>query len=557
MKTIEPKWLFLIAAALFGSLIYALLPQGIIAFNDDFAYLRSVVETLQRGRPWTDDWLEPWAAGFSTISALLFKISGSFYAATYGLLAISAGASFFIICQLLHFRRFTWTTTIQISLLFLTWPTMLWKQVEFTGVALYLPCLLGALWTAETRKWGRFSLFLLLAISTRQSAVVWCVLPIAAIIEDKRRLIIQSWRQIFWPSMCVAAGFVSYYSLGYFMNNTTAQRVYTDKIWTNWSITQASHGILVGGIALSVAIGSGAWLQRLNRENSTGFSQGWRVTFGVACAGLLLLGFQISDHVAFEQETFNSASGHAILTCVAVIGLLGLGHSYSLRLIPLSGALAAIAVVTTRGVIWDYYLFDICLLGLLAVGNTVKRVPELPPFRWMVRVLACFLLVFQFTVLIRIKSSLDRMHALTDLGTRTLEERRLPPNQASFLPFGVMAWYFFPLQMPYFKNDGADPADFGAVLDHSTVSFAWRYSQPLRWLPNHNGGWSPDRNLIIIEGKFNYCWLYGVEVQFLRMPPSSIQPAKRAYPSDYRLPRFPRDDAGWRELIRMYPNSTH
>jgi len=73
--------------------------------NDDFGYLRSVVSTLQRGRLWTDDWLEPWAAGLSLLSALLFKATDSFYFATYGLLALLAAGAFFAAGRLLLARN--------------------------------------------------------------------------------------------------------------------------------------------------------------------------------------------------------------------------------------------------------------------------------------------------------------------------------------------------------------------------------------------------------------------------------------------------------------------
>jgi hypothetical protein len=50
------------AALAFGGLIVLTLPALVVVFNDDFGYLRSMLHTIRHARPWTDDWLEPWAA---------------------------------------------------------------------------------------------------------------------------------------------------------------------------------------------------------------------------------------------------------------------------------------------------------------------------------------------------------------------------------------------------------------------------------------------------------------------------------------------------------------
>ena len=77
-----------------GALFWLMLPAGVTVMNDDFGYVGSVVETIQRGRPWTDEWLAPWSASLAVCSALLFKLTGSFLVATQGLQAAGvAGAA--------------------------------------------------------------------------------------------------------------------------------------------------------------------------------------------------------------------------------------------------------------------------------------------------------------------------------------------------------------------------------------------------------------------------------------------------------------------------------
>lgn len=88
----------------FGALVYLLLPAEVTTVGDDFGYYRSIIETLQHHRPWTDAWLEPWAASLSTIAAIVFQLTGSFHLATYGLQAVLAALACGILCRLLQQR---------------------------------------------------------------------------------------------------------------------------------------------------------------------------------------------------------------------------------------------------------------------------------------------------------------------------------------------------------------------------------------------------------------------------------------------------------------------
>src|SRR3954464_4419718 len=83
-----------IGAILCAGAMWMMQPARVIPFDDDFGYLRSVIETIQHQRPWTDDWLEPWAASLSCLAAGVFKITGSFKLATHGVLSLLAGLTF-------------------------------------------------------------------------------------------------------------------------------------------------------------------------------------------------------------------------------------------------------------------------------------------------------------------------------------------------------------------------------------------------------------------------------------------------------------------------------
>jgi hypothetical protein len=549
-KAFSPKTPLVIGAVAYGLFIYALLPQGIVALNDDFGYLRSVVATLQHGRPWTDDWLEPWAAGLSLSSALLFKATGSFYFATYGLLALLAAVAFFAAGRLLA-RNLPIGRVLVLTTLGLTFPTLLWKQVQFTGLALYLPCLLVALWAAESRRWGAFFAAWVLALSTRQSALAWAALPVAALVTDWLAGGKSGWRRGLAPALSLFAGIGLYLALARFMNKTVAQQAITDRMWAHWSLAQATVALRTGGIALLLAAGLGAWAQGGIGLPRAGENRRWLWVIGVGVAGVFLLAVNVRDHVACEFPTFDSIWGAGYVRVGVALGAAGLALGrFSWRPLPLAGALLALMVLSLRGAIWDYYLLDVCLFGFFAVeaaapGGATAGVLE----RWVPRIAVGVSALFHAGTVLPVKSTLDRTHVLFDLGSRALEEGRLEPQKASFLPFGLMAWYYFPLHVRDGWKPGTDLVDFGGCLEQDTVLIAWRYSRPLRRLPGHHDDLPEDRRGVIVGGKFNYCWLYGVEVLLLPAPPGNVRAAKRPYPANYRLPTFPRDDAGWRDLI--------
>ncbi|HET7538187.1 MAG TPA: hypothetical protein VFJ90_17125, partial [Candidatus Didemnitutus sp.] len=541
-----------LAAAVYGLFVYLLMPRAVFALSDDFAYLRSVVLTLQHGRPWTDEWLEPWNAGFASLSAVVFWITKNFHFATYGLLGILAGTFFFGVCRLLQSRGLATWTAIALAGIGLTFPTMFWKTVDFTGVALYAPCLVLALGAAEKRRWGWFLVWWALALSTRQSALVWGVLPLAAYYEDWRTDQ-RTGRAWFLPVFVVTVGALLFRGLASSMNETMAQRAITGRAWELWDWRTAASGWAIGAVVLLVALGLAAIVARFVVSGKT-TARAWPkplLAVGLVAVAVLLW-MKPGDFISFEHAGFESIAGALDLKLVVLLAGTGLllGR-FAFRPVPLAGALAAVAVLGARSLIWDYYLLEVAVFGFFAMeANSDGREPA---GSWRLAWLApaALLVGLNATAIVRFKAEMDRCHAVCALGSEALESGRLPPDEASFLPFGLMAWYYFPLYLQHDGAGGKDPADFGRYLKQDTVAIAWRFSKPLRGLHDHDGDLPADRSAEIIEGKFNYCWFYGAEVVLLRNPSSQVRPAKSPYPGGYALPPFPRDNAGWRALIEQ------
>jgi uncharacterized membrane protein len=90
----------------------------------------------------------------------------------------------FVLTLLLRSRGLNAGLAILASATALTFPTVLWKSLEFTAVAFYIPSLFAALWFAERRRWVWFLVVWIMAMASRQSAITWVALPLGAFFED-------------------------------------------------------------------------------------------------------------------------------------------------------------------------------------------------------------------------------------------------------------------------------------------------------------------------------------------------------------------------------------
>lgn len=269
-------------AFLAALLTWAIFPRGIMPLNDGFGYLRSILLTFQHGRPWTDDWLEPWAAGFSTLGAIVLWTTHSMYVATYIVSALLAGIAAWFIAEILADRGVSPLLAGLGGLVMMPFPTILWKIVEVNCFSLYLVCLLAAIRLSAKGQWGAFLFFWALALCTRQTAVAWGVIPATAGIAALAHRSGKPWA-LAKPWLLVLAGGAWFFLVKAMMNKTHAQAVITDHIWDDWSWAAvprsggAGLGVCLAGLGLgNVAIGRLAVLRENRRRLLVAGSMGGR-----------------------------------------------------------------------------------------------------------------------------------------------------------------------------------------------------------------------------------------------------------------------------------------
>ena len=540
-------------ACLYGAFVFAALPTLVLVVNDDFGYLQSIVGTMHRGRPWTDDWLEPWAASLSVLSALIVKISGSFRAATSGAQGAFAALALAGAAGLFHARGLSAARSLLIALVVVTFPTVFLKQVEFTGTALYIPCLLWAMWAAERRRWLVFLAIWTIAVATRQSALAWLALPAWSALVSWRTA--PARREWLVPAAAVVGAGAIFAVLSLTMNHTHAHRMITDRLSSTFDPTIAAM-IVATGLTIAVGFfGLGAAVVSA-RNSAVARSPYWhlRAIVAIASAALVFVAFparmvlpeQHSNGFAHNFETY-----FAFLLIVAAAGWTL--PALSVRWSHVLAASAALGLLAIRGRSWDYYFLDVAAFAFFApMAAAVVRSTALP--RRSVGVAAVtaavgLLVGHHARAAFDTKRSLDHAAALISLAEPSLRDGRLEPEDVGFAPFGFAGWTLY----PYFvANDGRDDPGIGNFVGYERPGAVdvrtappFRGEEPLvsRTLVH------PDDPALIATGLFRVGWFWHQRVAILHGS-GDRQPALLTIDrSRYSPTPFPLNDTEWLALI--------
>ncbi|MFT3830516.1 MAG: hypothetical protein QM691_12515 [Opitutaceae bacterium] len=537
----------------FGLLVYGTLPSGVAALNDDFGYLRSVIETLQRGRPWTDDWLEPWAASLSALSAVVFKLTGSFLAATQGVAALCAAGAAGAAAVLWRARGAGRDGALVLALLLLSFPTLFWKTIEFTGMVLYLPGLLWAIWAAERRRWGLFFIAWALACASRQSAVAWLVIPLGVGAVALRRG--EAWRK---PGLVLVGGAGWLAVLSWGMNHTAAQRLITGSWWQRADIADAGRNLVMGSAVLGAMLGIGWFIQGcLSRRWAVPATRPLQTLGIMATTALLLVGVNRVGRMYFEHECFAGLAGAiqvAACGAIAVTGWLTVRGRIAPEL--LLASFSSLALVALRPAVWDYYFVDVALFALFAARIPATGEPVRAGEVWprVLGVSCCaFVLAMQARSLWITKCRVDRDYAFGCVAEAALRRGGLGADELAGLPHGFQGWHLHP---HYAAHEGAGSADIGGFIHYIREGAVELRQSPLRF-------WPDSRSLRPLAGEAagrvlgsrvsRVGWIWHQRFSLLRAR-EGIRPTKLVLAlGRYRRLQFPLTDAEWAALIRERP----
>ncbi|HEX7777778.1 MAG TPA: hypothetical protein VF424_00990 [Vicinamibacterales bacterium] len=529
--------------------IYALLPGIVVAVNDDFAYFRSVLQTLEHARPWTNDFLEPWAAGQSVLSALIFKATGSFHLATLGIQTLAAGAAVAGVVALLR-AGLGPVRCLLVAVLLLSCPTVLAKSLEFTSVVLYLPCLLWAIWAAERRRWAAFFLIWAFAFSNRQSAIAWLALPA---LDALSRWRIPGSRpiDIARPAAVLVLSGVMFVMLSGFMNKTQSQTLLTDHLLERVEITKVVHYALIGWAMMLVSIGLGSAAIGLGEPNAARPRHLARRTIVTAIVGSVVVAVLVfRNWMKFEHSgTLTVGAGYlTILFLLAAVGWAALRVSVRWPLI--AAAAASVVLASLRVPVSDYYYIDAAILAFFSVVPVRTGAPA--PAVWRTRaVAAAFAGAIAFVHVrsaIELKDFWDRAVATTLLAEQSLRSGQIGPADLSFAEFGFQGWHLY----PYFaENEGRNDPDIGGFVRYTQPGSVTVISEPFTGqaeLParaGRDGDPSVIRSVVVSSR-----WFWRQRHTLVR--PAAFTPGPDLLvidPARYRAMSFPLSDREWRDLM--------
>jgi hypothetical protein len=556
------EWFLLLIFTLIVTIFWVVLPDMVVVFNDDFGYVRSVVATLQHRIPWTDDWLEPWVASLSLVSGLIFKITGSFYLATQGVQAAMAGLSFWALAILFARRAVPLGVSIVAAAVVLFVPTLMVKWLEYTALILYVPCLLWAVSLAEKQRWIGFFFVWVVAVASRQSALAWLALPAIAALSSLRSGTGGNRNRVVVPLAICLAGVAVYWLISRSMNETHAQHVMTTAMWRGLSFEPiVKHLALCVGIFF-VCVGCAAFVVRAFCPRSEGLLskerggyRGVRVAAAVVVIGLFCL--DPRTFVVFEHSFYAEGSGRLFIGIFFGLGAAGwLMGGFRLQPGHVVCAIGCSLLASLRGIIYDYYLIDVALIGLFSVlpANVSSESGKHAVFssRSILAILgaiACMAIAgFEFVFLGKEQRILDRYTAVIRLCEPALRAGRISPTELAVGPFGYYGWHLYPYFIRHDGVNGAYIGDFEYYLNRNSLAVTFTSCsgdlQTQAALVRDARG----QGDVVDSGVFKI----GFRGPFLFVLRRTGQPSEAKLhfdPSQYRLEPFPLNDAEWRQLI--------
>ncbi len=412
---------------------------------------------------------------------------------------------------------------------------------------MYFVCLLGAIRFGVKARWGVFWFFWALALCTRQTAVAWGAIPLVAGIAAAKRSA-DKWT-VAEPWLVIAAGGAWFFLVRALMNKTLSQTAITDHLFEGWSAVAAYRAALTGLVVCLAGFGLGSLAtggcERLSRSPRRLLLAG---IFVVVAVGLFMH-FEIGDYVAFDDDAFALQPFRvylAAIVAVAALGLATLGPDLSRVLVAAAGG--AVTIVTLRHLTWDYYLADAFFFSFFAIGPAPMR-----PRRRIAENFALAAALFSLGFVVHFKTKYDQAYAIGTLGRRALETGVVSPAEASFLPFGLMGWYYFPYHAQHDGKTTGDIAAFGDRMKQDTFDLAVRYPWPLRRLSRFKSALPQDRSSAVAEGRFSFCWFTYADYRLSRTASARVRAGRGPFPRDFKLPVFPSDDQGWWALAHSMP----
>lgn len=541
--------------------------------SDDFGYLRSVLGTLARGRPYVYEWLEPFGAAFSSACALLYLATGNFLLSTWGFQALCVLALYPLLYRLIA-ARLTRGHAAFVTLVLATFPVFFAKEADFHAGICTLDLFLLSLILFERRMgMGWFFLTAFLAFANRQNHIVMLLLPAWIALRNYRSGSIP--RPLITGTLVFLAAAVG---LFFSMNRTYAS--------ANAGFLHAEPLRLIGDSALALVAGAYLILGCLGVFSALmGLPAGWGkgsppgrgkglLRWAMPCLatlGLLaLLPFWHATLLHTDTTMFGLAGWPQVNRVVPwlLFPALWLPDYRMLRPAPYLILCAGyLAIAALRGTLWDYYFLEISILCLLSAldfrrsGVGISEATPLPPLpapgtappRLGLAALSVLgaVLAGNLAYAYMLKVQSDKQAVTVRAFERLEREGRITADAMTGSTFGYLGWKLFDW---FIAGDGREFGELAGFMGYARRDRVM-LETGLPWRSGFKGP-LPPRALILDSGR---CRVGFARVPYriadLRGPDSTLAVMGRTLTLDkarFRPPPFPLDGQEWRALADSY-----
>jgi len=341
------------------------------------------------------------------------------------------------------------------------------------------------------------------------------------------------------------------------MNVTDAQLRITHRLIADAKLSPFLQAMGTGVCAFAVAAGIGGIIQAACLGTRSTRKRGPLFFTAVIAVAAFLMVADERRWVWLSTRCYSDFRGLLYLKALVLISAFGwLQGGFRIRWRYGLYALAVLIPVSMRSKVWDTYLIEVILFGLLGVSPAMIKncdwaQAETPLHIWPKLALMA-VAAFHLTFVLHLKFKLDRADSLCVLSEESIRVGKLKPEDISFAPFGLIGWYW----NPYFvSHEGrAHKNNLGLFyhryLNRGAVEVVTVYSPALQMLPGFNDSQPSDKAQLIDMKCFRFAWFFKAQYFLLRAPAAKTAPALvRTPPGSFKPEAFPLNDNEWRQSI--------
>jgi hypothetical protein len=524
--------------------------------SDDFGYLRSIIGTLERSRPYVYDWLEPFGVVFSATCALLYKATGHFLWSTWGFHAVCVTALYPLLHRLVS-RRMAEGPAAMTVLVLTTFPIFFAKSADFHAGICTLDLFLLSLILWESELWLWFFPAAFLAFANRQNHVCLMLLPAWAASAQLVRT-----RKIPWTLLAGMGGFTAAAGLLVLGMNRSYAAVNAGFLHAA-PLDSAAKGLLALLAGIFMVSGCLSLLALLTGGRKPDL-RAWALPLAASVALIAFRPFWHDSLIRTDTPLFGLMAWPQVNRALPWLLLPSLWLLDFRMLRPAPYPLLAfgyILIASLRGIWWDYYFLELSILCLLiALAAVTQKLPwgeaqsDFPPPRVAlsrpVRALLWLLLAgnLGYAYLLRVQT--DKQALAIGIMERLDREGRVSVDAMTGATFGYLGWKLFDW---FTANEGrtfGDLADFMGYVRRDRVVI----ETGVPWRKKFKAG-LPSGAVAIDSGT---CRVGFVRVPFrvadLHGPDAGIPIMGRPMALDtarYVPPRYPLNDAEWRAFLDL------